>query len=280
MAAKSNLVAVYTVHAERMSGSDILHYDFQREAALREAERLIKREKREIRDSSTYKLVTSFADAYRFDTAKSAYERALLKHSTTEKIVADYEEITCLMRCRIEPDGKKYRFFYDDKELLTLGTPYPVNAADAPISLSNQVIADMARITRKLRSKRQHLTEREMKHVSASIAAFYDMRDENTCAVEVSGAYPSLLEKYSKMRIALLDKFFEDENSPPDAFSKLAAKVYVPFLDELMAHFEDYVVGTSEGEVYRLVTLLDHYKNHKTGDPFSGYELLPRAVRI
>ena len=54
MAAKSNLVAVYTVHAERMSGSDILHYDFQREAALREAERLIKREKREIRDSSTY----------------------------------------------------------------------------------------------------------------------------------------------------------------------------------------------------------------------------------
>lgn len=280
MAATANLVAVYTVHAERISGSDILHYSFVREEALREAERLIKRERREVRDNSTYRLVTTFADAYHFDTPKSAYERVLLRNSAAEKIVADSEEITAFMRCRIEPNGAKYRIFYDDKELIELGAPYPINTKLANISISNQVIADLARIVRRLRGKRQSLTEREMKYISGRIAAFYENRDESNLNAKATDAYPSLLEKYSKKRIAALDKFFEDDSTPPDAFSKLAAKIYTPFLNDVMEHFEDYVVGTSEGEVYRLVSLMDHFKYHVADTPFSGYELLPRAVRI
>lgn len=281
MAAIATRRAIYTIHAERPSGSDILHYSFDLAESREAAKKIIRRENHNLRNNSTYRLITTFADTYSFDTSKSAYERALMKCGKADELVVASEEITSLIRCRIEPTEHGYDVIFEDKIFTTMQAPYPVSGENSVISLTSQVCADIYRISRRLRSKNRSLCPREARYLYRSIAEFYEQRDESLLHEAVStDAYRKLLENYSYKRIALLDAYLEDDNAAPDAFSKLAAKVYVPFLNDVVAHFEDYVVGTPAREVLRLVALLEHYQTHTAGAPFSGYELLPRAVRI
>ena len=280
----SSLRPVFVVQAERLSGVDTLHYDFERPAAVIAGNNYIKHECKDLRDNSTYKLVTVRADVYPFDTAKSAYDRMVLKNRKDDNIIA-VEELTFLMNAELVPGSSGtcgYEVAYKDKAPISMQAPYPVGDGDkCVLSVMEQVRADMARISFALAQQRVKLTAREQKHLSSNIRRYYEDREDGDPSATDSGAYQELIDTSSEKRKDIIRRYLaNDEDFEVTGFMELASSIYLPFLDELMGNFDKLIVGRSHAEANNLITLMEFYQDYKKGQPFAGYELLPRKVRI
>lgn len=172
-------------------------------------------------------------------------------------------------------------FYRDNALVLSLSAPYVVGN-NGVLTVQDQIKADICRIQRKVNLQGAPLTHRELWHLSDDLAAYYAERDQRNLkksqAKHRSDRYVALCQRTEKKKRALISAMIRDGSTEPWDADKIAAKVYVPFMEELYASFPSLVAGATLFERTQMLELLEAYR--KPGLPFDGYWQLPPEAQV
>lgn len=272
---------IYVACAEKLSGSDILYISFDRQDALDAARRKIASISDGERDNTVFLLSAIETDIHPVDTPDSAYQRLLTKMGASRAAHWAQEGIRDGLTTELRSGGGCCEFYRDNALVLSLSAPYVVGN-NGVLTVQDQIKADICRIQRKVNLQGAPLTHRELWHLSDDLAAYYAERDQRNLkksqAKHRSDRYVTLCQRTEKKKRALISAMIRDGSTEPWDADKIAAKVYVPFMEELYASFPSLVAGATLFERTQMLELLEAYR--KPGLPFDGYWQLPPEAQV
>lgn len=192
-----------------------------------------------------------------------------------------HEGIRDGLTTELRSGGGCCEFYRDNALVLSLSAPYVVGN-NGVLTVQDQIKADICRIQRKVNLQGAPLTHRELWHLSDDLAAYYAERDQRNLkksqAKHRSDRYVALCQRTEKKKRALISAMIRDGSTEPWDADKIAAKVYVPFMEELYASFPSLVAGATLFERTQMLELLEAYR--KPGLPFAGYWQLPPEAQV
>lgn len=272
---------IYLACTEKLSGSDVLLVSFDREEALEAARKHISSLNDSERENTVFLLSEVDTQIYPVDTPLSAYQRLLTKMGAGRSSHWSSEAIRDGLRTELRVEDNACAFYRDGEKVFALSAPYLV-CDGGVLTVQDQVKADICRIQRKTNIAQTPLTHRELRHLTDDLTEYYLQRDQRAYKrsrpSRCLDRYCSLCKQTEMKKRALIASMADDKGRDPWDAEKIAAKLYVPFLEAVYTGFPTLVAGATLFERVQMLDLLEAYRT--PGLPFEGYWLLPPEAQM